>query len=130
MSLSFQGEHYAWQQRVVHEKTKLDTFDNTYGPFASPKAHGRYPVGMKSDYASNYRRTHGNAPFELGKTTYTRHSWDGRCDFGSTSYRSPEKKPHAGEKTRMNEREYLSYLDNSLKKAMVAKFQGKRKSIN
>ena len=60
MSLTFHGEHLAWQQRIVEEKTKSNSFYRTFGAFASPNSNeggNRWsPRVNRSEYASNYPR--------------------------------------------------------------------------
>ena len=96
MSLTFQGEHLAWQQRVVEEKTKSTNFNRTFGAFASPKdiAGGNRwsPRANRSEYASNYFR----------------HIFDYKQDLSSVATRKSRVV------RRLSDDEYLKFLDKKI----------------
>ena len=109
MSLTFQGEHLAWQQRVDKEKGRSDAFQRWHGKKRTP-AGNPFPKVNPSDVDANYLGGQFNVGYAFGGTSHFKNA---RLDDTSTP-----KKSRADQKELLQNK-YIQALEDRLKREKV-----------
>ena len=68
MSLTFNCEHHAWQQRVAQELGKKREFAKTHQQFFSPRKAPKTPFPNVSPHESNYKSLRFSLAYAFGGT--------------------------------------------------------------
>ena len=106
MSLTFQGEHLAWQQRVDQEKSRSDAFQRWHGKRRASTGNP-FPKVNQSDVEGNYMGGQFKVGYAFGGTSHFKNARLGDVDT--------PKKSRAHQKEKLQNK-YIQALENRLKR--------------